>query len=34
MLDAGHLSRPVEFHKAINSYMLNPDFRAAIQERA
>ena len=28
------LSRPVEFHKAINTYMLNPDFRAAIQESA
>ena len=27
------LSRPVEFHKAINTYMLNPDFRAAIQGR-
>ena len=28
------LARPVEFHKAINTYMLNPGFRAAIQERA
>ena len=34
--DNGNISlqRPVEFHKAINTYMLNPDFRAAIQERA
>ncbi|MXZ90366.1 MAG: hypothetical protein F4W95_07065 [Chloroflexi bacterium] len=32
--DNGNVSlpRPVEFHKAINTYMLNPDFRAAIQE--
>ncbi len=28
------LARPVEFHRDINTYMLNPDFRAAIQERA
>ena len=27
------LPRPVEFHRDINTYMLNPDFRAAIQER-
>ena len=27
------LSRPVEFHREINTYMLHPDFRAAIQER-
>ena len=34
--DKGNISlpRPVEFHKAINTYMLNPDFRAAIQARA
>ena len=34
--DNGNISlpRPVEFHKAINTYMLNPDFRAAIQGRA
>ena len=34
--DNGNISlpRPVEFHKAINTYMLNPDFRAAIQESA
>ncbi|MXZ92202.1 MAG: hypothetical protein F4W95_15440 [Chloroflexi bacterium] len=33
--DNGNISlpRPVEFHKAINTYMLNPDFRAAIQGR-
>lgn len=32
--DNGNISlpRPVEFHKAINTYMLNPEFRAAIQE--
>ncbi len=28
------LPRPVEFHRDINTYMLNPDFRAAIQEAA
>ena len=27
------LPRPVEFHKRIDTYMLNPGFRAAIQER-
>ena len=34
--DNGNISlpRPVEFHKAINTYMLNPDFRAGIQETA
>ena len=33
--DNGNISlpRPVEFHKAIDTYMLNPDFRAAIQGR-
>lgn len=34
--DNGNISlpRPVEFHRDINTYMLNPDFRAAIQETA
>ena len=29
-----NLPRPVEFHRDINTYMLHPDFRAAIQGRA
>ena len=34
--DNGNISlpRPVEFHRDINTYMLNPDFRTAIQESA
>lgn len=34
--DNGNISlpRPVEFHRDINTYMLNPAFRAAIQETA
>ena len=33
--DNGNISlpRPVEFHRDINTYMLNPDFRAATQAR-
>ena len=27
------LPRPVEFHRDINTYMLNSDFRVAIQEK-
>ena len=29
-----NLPRPVEFHRDTSTYMLNPDFRAAIQARA
>ena len=35
-LDNGNISlpRPVEFHRDSNTYMLNPNFRAAIRESA